>query len=509
MKKIRSKIILIFLIMVLLPLIPISLLVYQLVNQSYRIGVNPEVQTALEEGITISRMLYDSQRGELMARLEKVREVLFLPRKTPGERERATLDSLLSNLPIWTCHDLQWMENGSSVWKLSFTNMPMEEVDPRILQESRSSPSHTFIASDRRRNLFTAVLGVPPGDQSRGFLVLRASLQDPYLEMSDHLLQVNRIYQSLDRARESLVRSFLYTFVLLVLVFLTVVVAAGVWLSGRITRPISQLVKATAEIGKGNLDYQLPVTSGRDEIGRLMGHFNQMTRQLKENQERLVYLEKMSAWQQMARKMAHEIKNPLTPIQLTVRQLVDSYRGTDQEYRKLLGECADIIQEEIDSLRNLVNEFSRFGRLPELAMKTGNLNELITEISALYGSRLQLQLDEQLPRFAFDPDRMRRILLNLIENAIQADPQNRPVRITTGLENHRVVLEIRDEGMGIAEEVIPRIFEPYFSTRKKGTGLGLAITRLMVEEHHGTIRVHSRLNQGSTFIIELPIDTVH
>jgi nitrogen fixation/metabolism regulation signal transduction histidine kinase len=407
---------------------------------------------------------------------------------------------------FWQLHSLSLLDGqGNPVWKYDFDSPGADTVDPRILAEFRTPERRSLVVSDREANQFTAVVRMEPVNTSRGFLVLQASMQMMPLLKADSLLNTRQIYQTLDFKRDHLIRSFAGSFILIFVILLVLVILLGIWISARLTSPFSQLVTATAEIGKGNLDYRLPVSSRGDEVGQLIFHFNAMTRQLKENQQRLIYLEKMAAWQQMARKMAHEIKNPLTPIQLTIQQLVDKYDGSNREYQSLLQECFEIIQDEIGSLRRLVSEFSEFGRMPELQMTPGNVNELIREVAALYSGRLQLELDEKIPDFSFDEDRLRRLLINLIENAIQADPGNQPVTIQTEKVKDRLVIKVQDRGQGIPVENIDKIFEPYFSTKKGSMGLGLAISRLIVEEHGGTIRVESEINKGSTFNIDLPV----
>nr|NIR49760.1 HAMP domain-containing protein [candidate division KSB1 bacterium]NIT72093.1 HAMP domain-containing protein [candidate division KSB1 bacterium]NIX71773.1 HAMP domain-containing protein [candidate division KSB1 bacterium] len=148
------------------------------------------------------------------------------------------------------------------------------------------------------------------------------------------------------------------------LVVILITVALAIWISRRVTQPLGELVKGTQELGRGNLDYRIKQQS-QDEVGELVQHFNRMTEELKAYQEKTIYLEKMAAWQEIARRLAHEIKNPLTPIQLTAQEMVDQYRG-DDDYAHLLKECSQIINEEVENLRRLVSEFSEFGRLPEL-----------------------------------------------------------------------------------------------------------------------------------------------
>ncbi|UCF64867.1 MAG: hypothetical protein JSW33_03270, partial [bacterium] len=199
-----------------------------------------------------------------------------------------------------------------------------------------------------------------------------------------------------------------------------------------------------------------------------------------------------------------EIKNPLTPIQLTIQQLVDKYDSSDKDYDALLQECAEIINEEIGSLRQLVTEFSDFGRLPELIRKNDDLASLIREVTTLYGDRINLDLPEQDLFFYFDRDRIRRVLINLLENAVQSDPENQPIMVGADSVDNAISITITDQGGGIAETDLKRIFEPYYSNRRGGTGLGLAITRLIMEEHGGLIQVVSAPGKGSTFQLIFP-----
>ena len=297
----------------------------------------------------------------------------------------------------------------------------------------------------------------------------------------------------------------MYTFLVIALSIILLTIGIAIRLSRRISEPIGELVKGTQEVGRGNLDYQ--VQAGRDdEIGELIRHFNGMATELKEFQEKTIYLEKMAAWQEIARRLAHEIKNPLTPIQLTIQEMVDQYSGKDAEYQDLIRECHGIINEEIENLRRLVREFSDFGRLPELHLAESDLNAFIRDIRKLYPHlNIQLQLTDQRTSLQMDEDRIRQVLINLIENASQADSGNRPIIIKTAVEKNFLTVSVTDQGKGIPEAEIEKVFQPYFTTKNSGIGLGLAITRKMIEEHNGDIFVESKVGQGSTFTFKLPI----
>ncbi len=506
MKRLRTKIIITLLILVFIPLIPTSILVFQVVHQIYRIGVNPQIQGSLQQGINFSKMVYDLQRKDLLKTLDFMMHERDFYSLTDITRLAKLIPERVDT-SYWRLHSLSLMnEQGEKISEYDYDTGAEKGIDPRILGEFQLTKRSGLVVSDRKANHFITILKCEEISAPPTFVVLQTSIQKGPLVASDSLIHIHQIYQTLDFKREQLSKSFWLSFIVIFILQLGLVILLGIWLSARLTSPLSQLVIATEAIGKGNLDYQLPASSRQDEIGRLINHFNDMTHRLKENQERLIYLEKIAAWQQMSRKIAHEIKNPLTPIQLTVQQLVDKYDGSNKEYQRLLQECFEIIQDEIGSLRRLVTEFSEFGRLPELQRIRGDLHNLIREVSSLYAGRIQLQLDEQVPCFAFDEDRLRRILINLIQNAIQADPMNQPITIETEYREKVVLLRVKDRGEGIAPEHLTKIFEPYFSTKKSSTGLGLAICRLMIEEQGGTIKVESEVHKGSTFIIELPLD---
>jgi nitrogen fixation/metabolism regulation signal transduction histidine kinase len=503
MKKIRTKIVAVLVLTVFIPLVPISLVVLNLIQRSYQIGVHPQIESALENGVYFSKSLYDIQRTHLLKSLELMGHSFSGSYQIPRTRGELFNNAGFDTL-YWEFRALALLDKqGDVLVAEQYYSEKAFVFDSRILKELKSQSQKGMVVSDRQNNVYSAVVELPPDR----FLVLQAAMKPAFMSASDHLLRVHQIYQSLDLARDSLIKSFLYTFLFIAGILLVLVVLAGIWMSSRITAPVSGLVKGTSELGKGNLGFRLPEDNGRDELSQLVREFNRMARQLKTNQERMLYLEKMGAWQQMARKIAHEIKNPLTPIQLTIQQLVDKYPEDNDKYSELLKECSGIIQEEIGSLRRLVTEFSEFGRLPEPSLIMANLNELIREVSGLYGSRIELRLDDHIKSTVFDPDRMRRVLVNLIENAIQADAAEHPVVISTQLEDAHIILKVKDRGKGIDPRLLPRIFEPYVSGKKEGTGLGLAITRLFIEEQQGCVSVESHPGEGSEFIIELPLET--
>jgi two-component system nitrogen regulation sensor histidine kinase NtrY len=262
-------------------------------------------------------------------------------------------------------------------------------------------------------------------------------------------------------------------------------------------------------------------------VGQLGRNFDKMVVELKESRERISYLQKISAWQEIARRLAHEIKNPLTPIQLSVQQMRSKYTGGDESYRRILEESTQIVEEEIESLRKLVTEFSGFARLPGVNPKPCSLNETLKEILGGMeavckekGVTLETELAPRDAHVRLDRLMFKRAMDNLIMNALEAveraaegrtgagAPGRVLVRIGVERERRVAAIEIMDSGEGIRQEDREMIFLPYFTKRKGGTGLGLAIVKKIVLEHGGEIELvegeHPPL-RGACFRIELPV----
>jgi two-component system nitrogen regulation sensor histidine kinase NtrY len=237
-----------------------------------------------------------------------------------------------------------------------------------------------------------------------------------------------------------------------------------------------------------------------------------------EDVSQLAKVERMEAWREVARRIAHEIKNPLTPIQLSAERLRRQLAKRSDGDAKLVDECTRTIIGEVEDLKRLVSEFSAFARMPHLNPTPGDLNPLVEETVATFrdanlGVEFELALASALPRIAIDRDALKRALVNLLENAVNAAVGANPngarpridVRTAVDAQSGVVTLEVNDNGPGIPPAMRSRIFEPYFSTRKGGTGLGLAIVSAIVADHHGFVRVRDNPPRGSRFVLEFPI----
>jgi len=216
----------------------------------------------------------------------------------------------------------------------------------------------------------------------------------------------------------------------------------------------------------------------------------------------------MASWREMARRLAHEIKNPLLPIRLTIEELRARYRGEDPGYRTMLEDSARVVGDELDTLQALVKEFSAFARLPEMKPAVASLEGLVRDIARMYPrAGTSIIVREPVRDFRFDPDQLRRVLMNLFDNAVSVVGDHHRCAIDIALEEtgDEAVLSFGDNGPGLPPGKNEEIFEPYFTTRKGGTGLGLAVVKNIVLLHGGAIRAWNRGGGGAVFEIRLPL----
>ena len=225
----------------------------------------------------------------------------------------------------------------------------------------------------------------------------------------------------------------------------------------------------------------------------------------------LMKAQKVAAWGEVARKLAHEIKNPLTPIQLSAQRMRKAWLKSDPDFEKVLTECTRAIVDEVEALKNLVDEFAQFARLPTASLQPTSLHEVIDQALSLYeglfpGIAIDRREAADLPELRLDPDQMKRVLINLVDNSIAAMDERGHILVVTELDRAegRARLIVADDGPGIAAEDRDQLFVPHFSTKKRGSGLGLAIVSRIVQEHLGTIRAEDNEPRGARFVVELP-----
>jgi signal transduction histidine kinase len=314
-----------------------------------------------------------------------------------------------------------------------------------------------------------------------------------------------------DMAR--VLRKVTLTSAALALVALVGVVLLGLLVARRTARDLDQLVAGSLAAARGDLDHRVPVRS-EDEVGAVAAAFNFMMEDLRTSKERLVIAERIAAWQEIARRLAHEIKNPLTPIQMAMDTLRKTWKKKHPSFDEILEESTATVMEEADRLKHIVSEFSAFARMPKPGFQRLDLNELVRSALALYqggAAPVEIKLFDQLPQIDADKNQLNQVVLNLVENARDAIGQRADGRITVstrlGEAGDRAMLIVEDNGPGVPGDLKDKVFAPYFTTKhaRGGTGLGLAIVHRIVSDHGGRIAVGDAPGGGARFAIELPL----
>jgi len=289
-------------------------------------------------------------------------------------------------------------------------------------------------------------------------------------------------------------------------------IAFSLWIAARVSRPIEQLAGAAEEVASGNWDVRVP-ERGRDEVTVLARSFNHMTDELTSQRERLLQSERVAAWRELARRLAHELKNPLFPLQITVENLVRARDLPPAEFDEVFRESTSTLSAEIGNLKTIIGRFSDFSKMPKPELEQIDARDVVERVRSLYESaaaqgteRIHFSTDlssEPMPLMV-DPELLHRALSNLVLNAIDAMPDGGNLTVSAQPRGDRIELRVSDTGEGLTPEECKRLFTPYYTTKQHGTGLGLAIVQSVIADHSGTIAVESRPRGGATFIITLP-----
>jgi signal transduction histidine kinase len=293
------------------------------------------------------------------------------------------------------------------------------------------------------------------------------------------------------------------------LLFILAGAGIGYSMAERISDPVNRLTRATRRIARGDLDARVATTSS-DELGRLVEDFNSMARDLQRQRAELERTNRLEAWAEMARQVAHEIKNPLTPIQLNAEHLRRVHADRGEPLSPVLQDCVATILTQVRLLRQIASEFSSFASSPTARPTAVDVPELLDEVVSPYrgglSERIRFDLDvpADLPRVQIDRTLIARSLTNIVENALHAMPSAGTLGVSARAVDHRVTIRISDTGVGMDPEALARAFEPYFSTKATGTGLGLPIAKRNVELTGGTIAVTSERDRGTTVELTLP-----
>lgn len=289
-------------------------------------------------------------------------------------------------------------------------------------------------------------------------------------------------------------------------VFILVSIIA-VTFANRIASPIHKLTAATKRVAMGDLDVRVNARAD-GEIQELIQSFDAMTKDLKHSRENLVQYERELAWKEMAKQVAHEIKNPLTPMKLALQHLRQTYKDGVQNFDEVFEDVSQMVIRQVDALSRIASEFSSFARMPNARLERCSLNDILREALYLFEQdrkvTFDLHLQQHLPPIMADREELRRAFINIIRNGIQAMDNAGRMTVTSVGRDAEIEIRIQDYGTGIPDEIKEKLFQPNFSTKTDGMGLGLAIVKKTIEDLNGRIALDSKVGEGTTVIIHLP-----
>jgi two-component system nitrogen regulation sensor histidine kinase NtrY len=511
--KIERRLALVILLTATLPLAGALALAIALMDYASSVWLRPEVEQQLERGIDLYKTYIRSVKADMNHQADAMAGDVALREAAARHDAVATSAALDAIFPRYA----------------QLVSLAVEDEDARTLAaRDRGSPIDE--ATERRlevRRPLTHTEGVAT-------LVATFAFDRRYEQELDNAGTVHDMYAQLGKERARVYAPYYEAFAVILGITVVLTVAAGFLLARPFTRRIRQLAGAINEVARGNLDVRVAVV-GADELTDLAAVFNRMLTDMQQSRARIEYLQRIGAWQEMAQRLAHEIKNPLTPIQLAVQECHRKYAGGDGRFRALLDTTLEIVEEEVGTLRRLVGNFSSFARLPHAELKEGSVRDFLRECSEQLGHLgveasgedggedvivgPDVQIRWEVPAedilVAIDRQMMRRVVVNLVRNAAQAVRGGKPAASQSPVRGHVVVraerrpggvdLLVEDDGPGVPPTSRERVFDPYFTTKAEGTGLGLAIVKKIVVEHNGTIdvRTSERLG-GAAFVVFLP-----
>ncbi len=493
---IRLRLVVMCLIVALLPAVPLTFLVQSLLDKSFNVGLSETVEDALQSGLSVSRERFEGARRKFHEDAMSAFALLDNPGidvgKTPrGPRDGyivATSDGDASDLPL----DLRPFATDET-----FRNLIQGTalVGPRP-HDGRHDVS--FYETEHR------MFQLAVWSRADSPVLLYRQTDPEFLTHADRLIEGRQIFAQLRLARTQLTRSFFFPFMIIYAVSVVLALTLALIIAERLSAPLRRLVRGANIVADGDWNHRVDAGRAGGETEQLVGAFNSMVTRLNEQQRRLVDVEKMASWRDVARHLAHEIKNPLLPIRLTVEEIRDQYQGDDARYREFLDESTRVVGDEVNHLQQLVKSFSSFAKMPELKPVRCSLDALARDVARLY-PQLTTSIDGAVPDFEFDGAQMRRVITNLFDNVVSIAGDSAVVRIRLMQDDGTAMFIFTDDGPGISEDILVRVFEPYFTTRADGSGLGLAMLKNIVLMHGGTVDVDSEVGRGTTFTIRLPL----
>lgn len=515
--RLKSRLLLMLALMAVLPGALVYLVSLQFAVKSIDSWFDVRVEAALDGGLDLGRGVFDAMQADLLAKGRSMAYDLA-DAPTPGAvllnrlREQAGVNTAA----LMTAGG-HLVANSSGDLQGLLPALP----DMARLRQARLSSGTARVEGDAATGFVVRAL-IPVGGYRLDAEPLVLQLEQPVpsaITQSAALVEAaQRDYQELQLGRAGLKRLYTLTLTFALLLALFAAIALAFFLATRLAKPLLMLAEGTRAVAAGDLTPRA-VLETDDELGVLTRSFNEMTLQLEQARVEREAAQRAAVWGEVARRLAHEIKNPLTPIQLSAERLQMKLADKlDADSAAMLGRATRTIVEQVEAMKNMVNDFRDYARLPPPVARPLDLNVLVAEVLDLYADgpiAVTAELDPILPPVLADADQIRQVLHNLIKNAGEASNEKlgagetAPVTVATRLNGRMAQLTVADRGSGFPPNILQHAFEPYVTTKPKGTGLGLAIVQKIVTDHGGTITLANRADAhggGAEVSVQLPLN---
>jgi nitrogen fixation/metabolism regulation signal transduction histidine kinase len=522
----RTKLIIAFSFMTLVPTVLLLFVSYNLNIKSIELWADEKVALALREAVDLTNALEIFHTLPMADSAERIAfdpEIVKLLAQKKDVSKRAHALALEEDY-IVAIYD----SSGNRIFSTMANQPPLNISSFLPPIEALPDIPTTSDIDVGDEGLFLCTMPIPSkaGEERLGAVVIGRLLPFNRSSIASIRKQVNSLRADIGAGQASYIRAVTTkrpaqkTVILVLLLTSALIFFIAFWtstlISKGITNPINRLIAGTKQVARGNLNYRVDVDTN-DEFAILADYFNRMTEDLKRSTEELKRAEKMAVWQEVAQKLAHEIKNPLTPIQLCAQRLQRRYNSNQEGFSEVLSQCTQTIIDEVEGLRRLLDEFSKLAKLPAPQLNRVNVRKIIQNAVELLGElpeniAVKTEFESEIPPIFADGDQIKRACFNIIKNAIESMAEqggSLTIKAYYSKSEEQVVIQFIDTGPGVPPEVIPKLFLPHFSTKKDGMGLGLAIVRKIVDDHGGEIHVDPSPSEGgTTFTIRLPVAEV-
>ncbi|MFW6215165.1 MAG: sensor histidine kinase [Alkalispirochaetaceae bacterium] len=497
----KLRLSLFFLFVVLLSAVPQGVLSVSFLNAVMRTWFSAETGQALRGGLDVALEYYDEQ----VERLEQLGETRFFESRlrTAHLDPDSFWEELISYDP--QLDGFQLFREGESAATLGEEELILSWPEAQTLRTGFVSRASARDVSLLRYRAAYVAEGV------RYDLIVSRRMPTGFNQAAQDLTRSIETFNQLERLRSLFVLAVSVLYGVFAFPLILIAILVSFLLAEELMRPVANLEEATRRVAEGDFSVRI-MTRASDDLGILVLSFNRMVIELERNRKKLVQTEKIAAWQEIAQRLAHEIKNPLTPIRLAAERLRRRYQAGDSDFRETLDRSVNVIVREVETLSDLLSEFRSFSTLPAPRMEEFALRELLDEVRGSYESyhEITIEIPDLDPEITVSGDRrqLKQVFSNLFQNAIDAMEGSGRIVVRSDVvkkgESSYCRVQVEDNGPGIASDHQGEVFNPYYTTKPHGTGLGLAIVERIMFDHQGQIWFETESGVGTTFFLDIP-----